>query len=78
VLEYAIVSPTVGAFFERTDDGPTGAGPWRYRLAALGTATESAAADAPQVVEFAFDHAGATLRVRVENRPDGVVVEPAG
>jgi hypothetical protein len=75
ILEYAIVSPTVGAFFAGFDSGPAQVGPWKYRLAALGAATERVVDTDPVVVEYGFDGPNGGLEVRVENAPGSVVVE---
>lgn len=74
-LEYAIVSPSVAAFFESVDAGLDQVGPWRYRLAALGAATERVASTDPVTVDLSFDRDGRTHRVAVENRPDGIRIE---
>jgi len=75
VLEYAIVSPSVAAFFESVGSGPGQVGPWRYRLAALGAATEVVERTDPAAVEVAFEHGGRTHGVVVETHSDGIGIE---
>jgi DNA-binding transcriptional ArsR family regulator len=73
-LEYAIVTPSVAAFFESLGVGPGQVGPWRYRLAALATATETVErVDAPTVA-VTFERDGRRQRAVVENSPTGIEV----
>ena len=73
-LEYAIVTPSVAAFFESLGVGPGQAGPWRYRLAALGAATETVERVESPTVAVAFERDGRRQRVVVENSPGGIEV----
>jgi len=74
-LEYAVVSPSVAAFFESVGAGPEQVGPWRYRLAALGAATERVESTDPVTVDLSLERDGRTHRVTVENRQDGIRIE---
>lgn len=74
VIEYAIVSPRVGAFFADADHGPGQIGSWRYRLDALGAATETVTDTDPVTVRAEFSFGGDSCRVRIESGPSGIAV----
>lgn len=74
-LEYAVAAPGVAAFFDRFDLGPGTAGPWRYRLAAMGAASESVRETDPVSVDVTFEREGAACTATVADRDDGVVID---
>ena len=74
VLEYAILSPVVGSFFNDAGHGPTQMGPWQYRLTALGAATEAVVSTDPLAVEVTFEFREHRLQVVVEEDLSGITV----
>ncbi len=72
VLEYAIASSPVATFFDGVDRGPWSVGEWRYRLAALGAASERVLASDPVAVAFTFTVEDASYEVVVEERDAGI------
>jgi hypothetical protein len=77
-LEYAVAAPGVAAFFDRFGLGPGTAGPWGYRLAAMGTASETVRETDPVTVDVTFEHEDAACTATVADRPDGVVIDVHG
>ena len=75
MLEYAIVTPGVAAAYDEVGLGPTSAGPWRYRLTALGDGVESVPADEDRVAELSFDRAGIDRVVEISREDEDVVIE---
>jgi DNA-binding transcriptional ArsR family regulator len=73
-IEYAIVSPSVAAFFESVGAGPGQVGPWRYRLAALGAATETVERVESPTVVVTFERDGHRQRAVVEHSHAGIAV----
>ena len=73
-LEYAIVSQLVGAFFAGANHGPEQIGPWRYRLTALASATETLVSTEPVIVEITLSFDGDTCRVTLEEESSRIVV----
>lgn len=76
VIEYAIVSATVGGWFADRGRGPNAVGPWAYRLGALGAATEVVRSTEPLEVAVTFEIAGETWCVEVIDRPAAVRIRP--
>jgi hypothetical protein len=74
VLEYAIASPVVTAFYEDCGAGPAAVGPWEYRLAALGSAEETVTETDPLVVDIEFTFDDRNCRVTVTEQDDQIVV----
>ena len=75
LLEYAVLSPVVGAFFAKHDRDPATVGPWRYRLAAFSAATETVLGSDPLMVRFAFERNETVVQVTVEDRPTGIAID---
>lgn len=68
LVEYAIISPPVRTFFESLGSAPWDIGPWRYRLTALESVSETVLQTGPLTVAFEFSSAGATRGITVETR----------
>jgi len=72
ILEYALVSPSIVAFFRDNGGGPKQIGPWQYRVTALSSVTEVDVSTDPVAVELTFATDTATARAVVE-RQDGQI-----
>ena len=75
--EFAIIHSSTVAFFDRYDAAPDSLGAWRYRLLALGCATEHVVAAESSDTLFAFEYEHETHHVLVQEHEGGLVVEPA-
>lgn len=73
-VEYAIVTPSVGALFGSAGRSPGQIGPWRYRLAALGGATERVTATDPVTTEITFAFDENTCRATIQSGSPGITV----
>ncbi|PSP79197.1 hypothetical protein BRC81_06975 [Halobacteriales archaeon QS_1_68_20] len=76
-MEYALVAPSVAAFFEAHGTGPRDVGPWHDRLLALGAAEERPLESDSSGAVYAFAVDGTRHRVAVEPGERGVDVRPA-
>lgn len=74
LLEYVVVSPAVAAAFAAVGEGPSQVGPWAYRLAVLGAATEHVVATDPVTVRMELAVGDDRRHVTVEDRPSGIAV----
>jgi DNA-binding transcriptional ArsR family regulator len=77
LVEYAIGSPPVGTFFASIGSAPWDIGPWRYRLGALGSATETVLGTDPVTVTFQFhtERASRDVTLRKEGSRISVLTE---
>ena len=75
LVEYALVTPAVAAFFDERGIGPTTVGPWQYRLRALAVADEQIPEGDPTTVHFSFDVGGDAVRVRITDQSDGITID---
>lgn len=66
LVEYAIISPPIGTFFGTIGSAPWEIGPWRYRLTALGSATETVRSTTPLVVAFEFSDGVDAREITIE------------
>lgn len=64
LIEYAIVSPRIEAFFESQNRGPRGVGPFRYRLTCLEAASESLEVD-PVTITYTFSTETETEQIQL-------------
>lgn len=71
LVEYALVTPAVEAYFERCGRGPLSVGPWRYRLDGVHSVTETIVSDDPITVRYRFDRGTDPLVLRVVD-DDGI------
>jgi predicted phosphatase len=72
LVEYAIISPPIGTFFGRVGSAPWDVGPWRYRLTALGSVSETVRSTDPLVVTFEFSSGADARRVTIEKGQSGI------
>jgi len=75
LLEYAIVTPGVAAAYDEAGLGPTTAGPWPYRLTALGDGVESVPSDDDHVAELSFGRDEIDRTVRIRPVDDDVAID---
>jgi DNA-binding transcriptional ArsR family regulator len=75
ILEYVIATPAVAAFFDERHPEVSYDQLWRFRIAALATATEAVVATDPVTVAVTFDLDEASHRVTVRDGPEGVELD---
>lgn len=76
VVEYAIASPAVAAFYASAGRGPGQIGPWQYRLEALADVKETVRETDPPTVLAEFERDSGRYATRVEASSRGVSIVP--
>lgn len=74
LVEYALISPPVKTFFGTLGSAPRDIGPWRYRLTALGSVSETVLKTDPLTVAFEFSSAEATRQITVETSDSQIIL----
>lgn len=75
LVEYAIISAPVSNFFGHRGLAPCGLGPWRYRLTALGSASETVLTTDPLTVEFEFLSSEDTFDITIKKDDSQIALD---